>query len=201
MRNLSEQFGEILGLAREHGIETVPDMPGMLKVGGLHVPMSYGRVGIHENNFRGGLKGTAAFTVPDERGNVFDLNFRHGTTTSLVGNVKNPETKDFIEFSGPDEFEKIYGNMPAADPETREMNMEQLDADSGISRLIGRRPGEVVGVSNDWSRPVQEVLNSQDPRIFDPRTGDVRELNMPLNEAVDQWSQQYDDKRQRRQGR
>lgn len=191
--HLSSQFSILLDGLGQHGIE-VPPMPGMLTVGGLHVPVTHGAMGItrglpdYEEADR--EYDNAGFVVPDEQGNLYSIEAfpfhrpRHLADFPVSGAVRlGRGTENRVRFTSADEFAKIYGNVGTPSDDIRNVNAESLEQSSVMSALQGMRPGQFE--SHDFN----DEDNTEGYHVFDPQTREVFEPAMSRADAFEAWRQ------------
>jgi hypothetical protein len=184
-RNLSSQFGPIIEGLGEHGIEMVPNMPGMMKVGGLHVPAPHpnlmvwtdpGKPDYHEMQV----------DVPDEKGNLFTVSSERSPygKTPFWASVIDPETQDHVTVDSADQFADLYKGIGAADPEDAlKFNAREMDRHQAISDYMGAGRGEWTGATN----PRAASPGGWEDHVLDPLTGDSRPAAMSREAANRKW--------------
>ena len=178
--HLSTQFRGMVQHAAGTGVEFPPDVPGMAKIGGLHVPTSDVSMFMGPEDAKTGQPSWQSLHVqiPDEQGNIFSL----GT----MPKGSDPRDKEFsgmvmrgskeVPIHSAEAFADLYGNVGPPSPFYREHNMERLDRANFISRLIGRRPG-MAAVPGEGPKGM----------IYDLRSGDLSDADMNFSEANDVW--------------
>lgn len=178
-RNLSAQFSDILAHAADLGVELPPDMPGMARVGGLHVPLSLAQMEVYNEDdplteFLG--SGGLFLDVPDEKGNVFSVSTRKDDKKrefTVVG-------PDASYSNSPDEFVDMYRNAKAPHPEERAYNEQTVFENPRILHHLGGRPGQVV--ANHMDNAVKgEPFH--DTSLMD-RTGELSPAALTLPSAI-----------------
>jgi hypothetical protein len=189
-RDLSSQFGPIIEGMAEHGIETVPGMPGMIKVGGLHVPAPHAHLSIWSDPGKPAYHEFEA-NIPDEKGNLFRLTSERSEygDSGFWASVVNPETRDHVTMDTADEFADLYKNIGAADPEdATKWNAREIDRNQAIADYMGAERGEWTGGTSTHKGDDYFRL-AWDHHIVDPTTGDVRPAVMSRNEANIKWTE------------
>lgn len=201
MGKLSGQFSEVMERAASMGIEMPPEMPGMAKIGGLHVPVSDARIFAHAPDKNQGMGPGLVLGIPDEKGNIYSLRTveREATGPRMWGLLSSTGESPHsdIEFDSADEFADIYGKVPEPSDRTREVNVQDMNWHRSISEKMGVGPGMMPGFGFGFDPDPADV-------VFDPATGDVHAGKMSYSrattEAVRERKQKEEQRRQMRGG-
>lgn len=194
MDHLASQFSGVMRGAAEAGVELPPQLPGMAKIGGLHVPVADSSVylGTDEGHDSPNWQSLSMY-VPDEHGNVFNL---HAGKGEFGGNVRRGA--EHVEFHSPEAFADLYGQIGPPEGKFPEWNSELLDMFHGTRQRMGIGPGMSRGalVSPDSALLAEHVV--------DHRTGEVSDLAMSVHQAQTEWRKDYErrqhEARQRKEG-
>lgn len=205
--HLSTQFQRLLEGAAEMGVELPENMPGMARIGGLHVPvasthMQMARTGkAPEEHFQ--QYDMLGLSVPDEQGNMHTLEvhpFDTGRQMSQTGfwsgtGWRTPKSNGSASAA---EFAEKYGSLGTPDDSTRQTNLKKIDRLTFTDRLMGVVPGTVRGITATGAS-VQEGIHS----VFDPRTGQSVDAAMDSVTAHSLWMKDWyrrQEEQDRRQG-
>lgn len=195
MDHLAEQFSGVMRGAAEAGVELPPQLPGMARIGGLHVPVADSSVYVGTAGRGHDSPNWTALSmyVPDEHGNIFNL---HAGKDEFNGNVRRGA--EHVDFHSPEAFTDMYGQIGPPEGKFPEWNKELLDMFSGTRQRMGIGPGMSRGafVSPDSGLLAEHVV--------DHRTGEVSDPAMSMHQAQREWRKDYEqrkyDARQRREG-
>ena len=176
-QHLGEQFAGVLRRAADMGIELPPDMPGMARIGGLHVPVSLAEMELYNDDdpLNKSAGPGLVLGVPDEKGNVFSVSTRNGDKSKF--SVVGPGTS---HGHSPEEFVDMYKNAEPPDQLERVYNERTMFEDPRILRHLGGLPGQVVANHMNNAVTGNPVHNTG---LMD-RTGELSPAAMPLPSAL-----------------
>ena len=171
--HLAEQFAGILGHAAEQGVEFPPEMPGMARIGGLHVPVANVHIAAYDpdGNFKDGIKNMNVH-IPDERGNMFSLHTTPMLDEDEFGGTTQHGNQP-VKVPSAEAFANMYGNLDPTDGWFKEENNYLLEKFHGIQPLMGIGTGQAQGNSD---------------HVYDLRSGAVAPARMHYYDAWQEWN-------------
>ena len=183
------------------GVELPENMPGMARIGGLHVPVASAEMGLDRNP--GGPEehlqkyDAMHLHVPDEKGNLFFVKvypFDKGremseTKFESLGSTRNDRV------SSADEFADMYVNAEAPEEHRKRMFTKAIDRRTVTDRLMGVDPGNVFGYTNT-GLSVEQGIHS----VFNPRTGEATGTKMTYNQAHGLWMKDWYRRQEQKHG-
>lgn len=175
MDHLAEQFAGILGHAAEQGIEFPPNMPGMARIGGLHVPVANVHISAypHDRNFPNGIRSMNVH-VPDEHGNMFSLHTMPDDEDEVDFDGNTQHGSQSVKVPSAEAFANMYGNLDPADGWFKEENNYLLDKFRGMQPLMGIGTGQAQGNFT---------------HVYDLRSGAVAPARMHYYDAWHEWNE------------
>ena len=172
MDHLAEQFAGILGHAAEQGVEFPPNMPGMARIGGLHVPTA--NVSMDLSTPRTPKYASMYVNVPDEHGNLYSLHtmpYAEDPDDHFAGIGQHDGRS--VPVPSAEAFANMYGNLGPASEFFQAHNADMLDKFHGVRALMGIGPGQA---------------QANYDHIYDLRSGDLTPANMHVQTAWKQWN-------------
>lgn len=192
--HLSDQFRNIVEQGRDMGIEFPPNMPGMARIGGLHVPVSTANIEVSKWESE---DDTVEYDlqIPDEKGNMFSAfvgsDSASGGKPFFGGHLVRPTSDEHVKTNSAAEFADLYRNVGPASPEDAEHNASAMRRRVGIQRLMGAGVGEMVAGMASYGQYDHETHDY----VLHPVTGNMRKADMGWDEATAEWERQEQERR------
>lgn len=199
--HLSTQFQRLLEGSADLGVELPENMPGMARIGGLHVPVASAQMGLDRNP--GGAEehlsqyDVMRLHIPDEKGNMFQVETypldkrrqMSGTGFVGMGDLHADRAKSAEEFAD------MYVNAEAPSERRKRMYAKEIDRHAVTDRLMGVAPGNVWGYTNTGVSVAQGIHS-----VFDPRTGEATGAKMSYPEAHSLWMKDWYRRQEQKHG-
>jgi hypothetical protein len=178
-RNLGKQFGALVDAGRAQGIEMLPTMPGMARIGKLHVPVS--NFDVTQNDSLPNLSDFEV-TAPDEHGNLYSIGgWPDGGLYGVIHGPGSSENGDQVYFDSADDFADIYGKLGQPDDETRSANAREIAMRRSAMTKMGGGPGTVHAQHFPIEGEGSDIMQSY---LLDPGSGDISPAKMSFWNAM-----------------